>query len=170
MVKRLRWRHLLPLAVLALVPIFLAPAGSAKPPAKTLFEICVQNVTEGTASPDCSATTSTAANFVGASPATVQLSVINDPSSTAQLTSATINVPPQLRVVPNTAGPTKYVSANGQSISFTGLNLPGGKSFTATFQVNTACGGTADWSTQPDAPGGFKYQDASSQGVPSSIT
>jgi hypothetical protein len=151
------------------VPILLAPAGSAKPSPKTDFEICVQNATGGVVSPDCSAA-GTSSSFAGKSSATIQLSVINDPASTTQLTAATITVPPQLRVIANTATPTKYVSSSGQTISFSGLNLPGGKSFTATFQVNVACGGTADWSSQPQVSGNsFQYQNTKSTGVPSEI-
>jgi hypothetical protein len=164
-----RTRHLLPLALLALVPILLAPAGSAKPPTKTWFEICVQNATGGTVSPDCSAT-GASPTFAGNAPATIQLSVINDSSSTTQLTAATITVPPQLRVIANTAAPSKYVASSGQTISFSGLNLPGGKSFTATFQANVACGGQADWSQQPQLSGNpFEYQNGKSTGVPSAI-
>jgi hypothetical protein len=166
-------RHLLPFGLLLLVPIFLAQAGSAARPPVTNFEICVQNATGGTASPDCSGAKTTS-TFTGAAPATVQLSVINDKSSTVQITAATITVPPQLRVIAGTAAPTKYVSSSGQVISFTGLNLPGGKSFTATFEVNAACGGTADWNMQPQSASGsgntFEYRDVPSQGVPSSIT
>ena len=169
--RRVRVRHLLPLALLALVPTLLAPAGSAKPPATTKFEICVQQLSGTTASPDCSSTSSVHSTFAGNAPATIQLSVINDPASTTQLTAATVTVPPQLRVIDGTAAPTKYVSSSGQTISFSGLNLPGGKSFTATFQVNVACGGTGDWSSQPQAVGNpFEYQDAKSRGVPSDIT
>ena len=158
-----------------LVPIYLVQAGSAARPPIALFEICVQNATGGTPSPDCS-TTGPASTFTGNAPATVQLSVINDKTSTVQITAATITVPPQLRVIPTTAAPSKYVSSNGQTISFTGINLPGGKSFTATFGVNVACGGTADWKTTTPAQSAtgsgstFQYQDGSSFGVPSKIT
>jgi len=168
--RRVRLRHVLPLALLALVPILLAPAGSAKPTPTTQFEICVQNATGGTGLPGCS-TSGTPSTFAGNTPATVQLSVINDQSSTTQLTTATIAVPPQLRVIPNTAAPTRYVSSSGQTISFNGLNLAGGKSFTATFQVNVACGGSGDWHLQPQGSGStFQYQDQKSIGVPSNIT
>ena len=167
--RRVRARHLLPLALLALVPILLAPAGSAKPTPKTDFEICVQKVTGTAVSPDCSAI-GTASSFAGNAPATIQLSVINDPGSTTQLTAATITVPPELRVIAGSATPTKYVNSSGQTISFSGLNLPGGKSFTATFQANVACGGTADWSSQPQVSGNsFQYQNSKSTGVPSHI-
>jgi len=173
--RRVRLRHLLPLALLAVVPILLAPAGSAKPPVTAKFEICVQDATSGTATPPCSPA-NTVSTFHGNSVATVQLSVVNDKSSTVQIANASIVVPPQFKVVTGSAAPSKNVSSVGQTISFTGLNLPGGKSFTATFSVDVACGGQGVWdpAQQHATDGGstsFTYAGtALSTGVPSNIT
>jgi hypothetical protein len=131
------------------VPIVLAPAGSAKPPAVAAFTICVQD-TAG--SPSCTGTAKS--SFAGNTQSTIQLSVINSNSSTVSLASADIVVPDQLKVEQGTAAPSKYVSTSGQHILFSGINLPKGKSFTATFAADVACGGTFDWSMSQVATDG----------------
>ena len=146
--RRPRWRHVLLLALLALVPIVLAPAGSATRPPVTKFEICVQNTAS---SPSCTGTA--ASSFTGNTPSTIQLSVTNDSTSTTSIGSADIVVPDQLKVVDSSAAPSKYVSTAGQHIKFQGINLPAGKSFVATFTADVACGGTFAWSTSQSAYG-----------------
>lgn len=148
-VRRLtRLRYLLPLLALAVVTIVLVPAGAAKRGPVTKFEICVQNAAS---SPSCDGTAGS--TFDGNTPSTVQLSVINDSTSTASIGSARITVPDQLKVEAETAQPSKYVTTDGQDIVFKGINLPAGKSFVATFTADVACGGTFDWSTSQLAYG-----------------
>lgn len=140
--RRTRLRYLLPLLVLAVLTIVLVPAGAAKRAPVTKFEICVQ---DAASSPSCAGTAGS--TFDGNTASTVQLSVVNDASSTVSIASARITVPDQLKVEQATAQPSKYVATDGQDIVFRGINLPAGKSFVATFTADVACGGQFTWST-----------------------
>jgi hypothetical protein len=151
--RRVRLRHLLPLALLAVVPILLAPAGSAKPPAAGgTFEICVQ---DSTLQPACG--TSADSNFVGNTAGQhVQVTIFNDSSSAGSIGSANINLPAQLRVDANTAAqPSKNVTATATQIQVRGVNIQPGKSFVATFAVDSACSGSGSWT--PTAKSGSDF-------------
>jgi hypothetical protein len=145
--SRLRVRHLLPLAVLALVPILLAPAGSAKPaPPVINFGICVQNATTLVPAPSCSGadTNSEFDGATGAPGAPVQVTITNAASSTAALGTVKIDLPSGLRVDPSvTPQPSKYVTANGSSeIQVIGTQIQAGKSLLVTFSIDTGCDGS----------------------------
>jgi hypothetical protein len=159
-------RKALLLAAPAVVLIVLVPAGSAKPTPVTKFEICVQNA--ATSLPGCSST-GAVSTFDGNQDATVQLSVINDKSSTGSIGSADITVPPQLKVVPGSAAPSKYVTTDGQHIKIQGVNLPGGKGFVATFHVDVACGGQFAWPSFDSGGAQLQFAYASSDGTGSSF-
>ena len=151
--RRVRLRHLLPLVVLMVVPIFLAQAGSAKPPAAGgTFEICVQ---DSTLQPACGA--SADSNFVGNTAGQhVQVTIFNDSSSAGSIGSANINLPAQLRVDANTAAqPSKNVTATATQIQVRGVNIQPGKSFVATFAVDSACSGSGSWA--PTAKSGSDF-------------
>ena len=150
-IGRVRPRHLLPLALLALVPIFLVPAGSAKPTAATKFEICVQNATSGTPAPACSLTGSASA-FTGNLSSTIQVTITNDRASTVSLGSANIAVPSELKVIPGSGLPASNVTASTtQTVQVRNISLNKGQSFVAKFNVGTACGGSADWTVGQQA-------------------
>lgn len=174
-VRRLRLRHLLPLGLLLLVPIVLAPAGSAKPPASTLFDLCVQNATSATPTPACSSI-GAVSNFDGNSVATVQVTLTNDNASNVSIGSATLAVPPQLKLVAD-SGVTSSdgtVRVSGQTIKIQNLKLNKGQSVAATFDVDVACAGTADWSSSAQAftssdGTGTSFTLASSTGLSSAI-
>jgi hypothetical protein len=168
-----RARHLLPLVVLMLVPIFLAQAGSAARPAMYKFELCVQ---DSTGTPACGGPATSV--FDGNSTPTVKVSVENDSSSTTAIQSAQVTFPKQLRIV--SATPAANVTVTGQQVLIHGIRVQPGRFFTATFQVNTACGGQFDWSSavadqkaaSDDNLSGtpFSYQPLSSTGVTTSLT
>lgn len=169
--RRVRGRHLLPLVVLMIVPIFLAKAGTAAPPAVYKFQICVQNAAT---SPTCG----TGANsvFDGNMAATaVKVTLSNDSSSTTFIQSANINLPAQLNVVAGSGSPSANVTTSGQQVRLRGIKVQPGKTFVATFQVNTACGGTPVWPAAQAYSGdnqtgtAFTYQAASSTGVTTTI-
>ena len=170
-VKRLRWRHLLPLAVLALASILLVQAGSAARPPVTKFEICIQ---DSSGSPACGGTASSV--LPGNSTVALKLSVENDGTSTTSIGSANINVPTQLLVVSGSGAPSSNVTTSGQQIRIRGVKIQPGKSFVATINVNVACGGQFSWPAQQAASGdnlagtSFAYQPDSSTGVSTSIT
>ena len=170
--SRLRVRHLLPLALLALMAVLLVPTGGATRPPMTKFEICVQNAT--TNLPTCGGVATS--TFDGNTVATVNVAVENDGSSTTALQSANINVPDQLKVVSGSGLPTDNVTVSGQQIQVRGIKVQPGKSFTASFQVDVACGGQFPWPAQQAASGDnltgtpFDYQSGSSTGVTTSIT
>jgi hypothetical protein len=171
--RQVRLRHLLPLVVLMLVPIFLAQAGSAARPPLYKFELCVQNASS---SPACGPIANSV--FDGNTTPTVNVSVENDSSSTSAIQSAQVTFPNQLRVV--SGSPASNVTVSGQQVVIHGIRVQPGRSFTATFQVNTACGGQFAWSSAPadqkaaseDNLGGtpFNYQSGSSTGVTTSLT
>jgi hypothetical protein len=173
----MRVRHLLPLVLLALMAVLLVPAGGAKPPPVTNFDLCVQNATSGTPAPACSATGS-ASSFAGNSIAKIQLTVTNDRTSTVSLGSADVNVPPQLKVVPGSGLPASNVGTLDQTIQIRNISLNKGQSFVATFNVDVACGGTGAWTSlsqsafnSTDGSGtSFGLLTASSTGLSSSIT
>jgi hypothetical protein len=136
-------RHLLPLALLALVPILLAPAGSAKPTPTYKYSVCIQDVTN---SPACG--TNANSVFAGNSPATVvRVTVANDSASSTAIQSASINLPDQLNLVSG-SGSSANVTTGTQQVTIHGVKIQPGKSFSATFQVNTACGGDFPWPAQ----------------------
>jgi hypothetical protein len=144
--RRVRVRHLLPFALLALVSALLVPAGGAKPPPVTSFEICVQNATTGTPAPPCTSTGAASA-FTGNLDSEIQLTITNDRDSTVSLGSADVAVPAQLKVIPDSGFPAANVGTSaGQTVQIRNISLNKGQSFVATFHVGTACGGTADWS------------------------
>jgi hypothetical protein len=135
-----RLRHFLPLVVLMVVPVFLAKASTAAPPAMFKFQLCVQNGT----SPTCG----TGANSVfdgntASAPVTVTLS--NDRSSTTFIQSANVNLPAQLNLVAGSGSPSANVSTSGQQLRIRGIKIQPGKTFVATFRINTACGGQFAW-------------------------
>jgi hypothetical protein len=143
--RRVRVRHLLPLALLLLVPILLAPAGSAKPtPANINFGICVQNAT--TLDPSCSGgdTNSQFTGATGAPGSPVQVTITNASSSTASIGSLKIDLPSGLRVEPSvTPQPSKYVTANNSGeIQVGGTQIQAGKSLVVTFAIDTGCDGS----------------------------
>jgi hypothetical protein len=148
--RRVRLRHLLPLALLALMAVLLVPAGGAKPPPTMSFDLCVQNATLGTPAPACSATGS-ASSFAGNTVATIKLTVTNDRSSTVSLGSADVNVPPQLKVISDSASPASNVSTSDQTIKIRNISLNKGQSFVATFNVGVACAGSGDWTASQSA-------------------
>jgi hypothetical protein len=176
--KRLRWRHLLPLAVLALASILLVQAGSAARPPVTKFEICVQNATNGTPTPTCGGAATSV--FDGNTVATLNVSVENDGTSTTAIQSANINLPSQLIGVATSGSPSDNVTvsaSNLQVVQIRGVKIQPGKSFVATFQVDVACGGQFSWDASEAASGDnltgtpFGYQTSpSSTGVSTSIT
>jgi len=176
-IGRVRLRHLLPLALLALVPVFLAPAGSAKPTPTANFEICVQNATSGPPAPACSLTGSASA-FTGNLVSTIQVTITNDRSSTVSLGSANIAVPSELKVIPDSGSPASNVTASTtQTVAVRNISLNKGQSFVARFKVGTACGGSADWSvgqqafTATDGTGTtFGLVTGSSTGLQSTIS
>lgn len=142
--RRVRVRHLLPLAVLMLVPIFLAQAGSAARPPVYKYSVCVQNASN---SPTCG----TVANsvFNGNTPSTVvNVTVANDSTSTDAIQSANINLPDQLNLVAGSGSPSANVTTGAQQVQIHGVRIQPGRSFVATFQVNTACGGQFTWPAQ----------------------
>ncbi len=143
--RRVRVRHLVPFALLVLVSVLLVPAGGAKPPPVTSFEICVQNATGGTPAPACSAT-GTSSDFAGNTTATVKVTVTNDRASTSSIGSANIAVPPELKVIAGSG--SANVVIDGQTIKFRNLSLNKGQSVVATFNVGVACGGTGDWANE----------------------
>ena len=176
--SRLRVRHLLPLALLALVPILLAPAGSAKPtPPVINFGICVQNAT--TLAPSCSGA-DTNSNFdpaTGTPGAPVQVTITNAGSSTASIGTATIDLPSGLRVDSSvvTPQPSKYVTANatGSAIQVSGTQIQPGKSLLITFAIDTGCDGSnLAWSATAvpfSGSGSFSSQSALSVGENSDL-
>jgi len=153
--KRVRVRHLLPLAALLLVPVLLAPAGSAKPTPIRNFEICIQNATTATPAPSCSSFGTDSAFDGAVAGAKVQLTLTNDAASTDTIQSANVTVPAQLRVDTSAGAPTPgTVTASGQTIQIRGVSVRPGRTFVATFFVDTACSGTGlAWSAQPKASG-----------------
>jgi hypothetical protein len=167
-------RYLLPLALLLLVPIVLAPAGSAKPQPVRNFEFCVQNATTLTPTPACSQF-GTSSSFAGATNgAKVQVTIINDGSSTDTIGSANVVVPSQLRIdtTAGTPAPSANVSVAGQTVQIRSVTIRPGRSFVATFFVDTACSGTGlAWSAQANTSSGFTgtetfaYQSALSTGT-----
>jgi len=170
-------RHLLPLALLALVPILLAPAGSAKPtPPVINFGICVQNAT--TLAPSCSGadTNSQFAGATGAPGAPVQVTITNAGTSTASIGSAKIDLPSGLRVDPGvTPQPSKYVTANGiGEIQVSGTQIQPGKSLAVTFAIDTGCDGSnLAWSATAlptSGAGSFSSQSALSVGEKSDLS
>jgi hypothetical protein len=175
--RRLRARHLLLLGLLLLVPIVLAPAGSAKPPASMLFDLCVQNATSGTPAPACSST-GTDSNFEGNTVATVQVTLTNDRNSNVSIGSASLAVPPQLKVVASSGTPSSNVStSSGQTVTIHDIGLNKGQSFVATFKVDVACSGTVDWGSGAQAFNSsngsgtsFSIVAGSSSGLSSTIT
>ena len=174
--RRVRARHLLPLAVLMLVPIFLAPAGSAKPTPVINFGICVQNAT--TLAPSCSGadTNSGFAGATGAPGAPVQVTITNAGSSTAAIGTAKIDLPSGLRVDPGvTPQPSKYVTAtNSGEIQVSGTQIQAGKSLVVTFAIDTGCDGSnLAWSATAlpsSGSGSFSSQAALSVGEKSDLS
>lgn len=161
---RVRVRHLLPLAVLMLVPIFLAQAGSAARPPVYEYSVCVQNASN---SPTCG----TGANsvFDGNAPSTmVKVTVANDSTSTTAIQSANINLPDQLNLVSGSGSPSANVTTGTQQVQIRGVKIQPGKSFVATFRVNTACGGQFGWPA-PQAYSGDS-ESGTQFGPPSSST
>jgi hypothetical protein len=173
-----RARHLLPFALLALVSVLLVPAGGAKPPPVTSFEICVQNAATATPAPACSAV-GTASDFTGNTTVTVKLTITNDRASTASIGSANIAVPPELKVIDGSGSPAANVdTSHGQTIQVRNISLNKGQSFVANFNVGVACGGTGVWTpasqqafTSTNGTGTtFGLLDGSSTGLPSNIS
>lgn len=167
--RRVRVRHLLPLVVLMLVPIFLAQAGSAARPAVYKFEVCVQNASN---SPTCGVAANSV--FDGNAPSTaVKVTVQNDSTSTTAIQSANINLPAQLNVVQGSGLPVSNVTTSGQQVRIRGIKVQPGKTFVATFQVNTACGGQFSWPAQEassdDNLSGQAFTLASSTGLTTSL-
>jgi hypothetical protein len=151
-----RARHLLPLVVLMLVPIFLAQAGSAARPPVYKYAVCVQSASNA---PTCG----TVANsvFDGNVPSTVvKVTITNDSTSTTAIQSANINLPPQLNLVSGSGSPSPNVTTATQQVQVRGVKIQPGKTFVATFQVNTACGGTFTWPAQE------AYSDDNAGGTP----
>jgi hypothetical protein len=175
--RRVRVRHLLPLALLLLVPILLAPAGSAKPtPANINFGICVQNAT--TLDPSCSGgdTNSQFTGATGAPGSPVQVTITNASSSTASIGSLKIDLPSGLRVEPSvTPQPSKYVTANNSGeIQVGGTQIQAGKSLVVTFAIDTGCDGSnLAWSATAlpsSGSGSFSSQSGLSIGENSDLS
>ena len=173
----MRLRHLLPLALLLLVPISWHRQVRQNRRRSRSSRFCVQNATTATPTPTCGPAATSV--FAGNSVATVQLSVTNDGTSTTAIQSADIVVPPQLKVDTSTTAPqpTSNVTASGQHIRIQNVKVQAGRSFVATFKVDVACGGQFDWSgsqsafASSDLTGtSFTYQSAASTGVSTSIT
>ncbi|MGN6797979.1 MAG: hypothetical protein ACTHKS_07500, partial [Gaiellaceae bacterium] len=78
-------------------------------------------------------------------PTTVKVTLTNTGSSSTFLQSANINLPTQLNVVQGSGSPSANVSTSNQQVQVRGIKVQAGKTFVATFQVNTACGGTFAW-------------------------
>jgi len=137
--RRVRFRHLLPLVVLMLVPIYLAQASSAARPPVYKFSVCVQNASNV---PACGPAVNSV--FDGNTPSTVvNVTVANDSTSTTAIQSANINLPAQLNLVSGSGSPAANVTATvSQQVQIRGVRIQPGRTFTATFRVNTACGGT----------------------------
>src|SRR3954466_1796872 len=135
--RRVRLRHLLPLVVLMLVPVFLAQAGSAARPSVFKFVVCVQNASNA---PTCGGVANSV--FSGNTPSTVvKVTVTNDSTSTTAIQSANINLPLQLNLVSGSGLPSANVTTSSQQVRIRGVKIQPGRTFVATFQVNTACGG-----------------------------
>jgi hypothetical protein len=166
--RRVLLRHLLPLALFAVAVVFLAPAGSAKPGGGT-FGICVQNA--ATLAPTCGSTghSSFAGNTAGVR---VQVTITNASTSSGSLTSATLDLPDQLRVdtAAGAPAPAGKVVANGAGeIKVTGVNVQPGHTYVVTFFADTACAGTGTWPS-PTGSAGFTYDGGLSTGTTSDLS
>ena len=162
--KRLRLRHLLPLGLLLLVPIFLAPAGSAKPTPVLNFGICVQNASGTTLDPTtCSGHTS---NFAGKPPRAGaghdrqrrnqhrhhQLGQDRPTSSDACRCDAR-----------GVSEPQRHAVADSGHILVQGVNIQAGKSFVLAFNADTACGGSGTWTASAETTSVFSGTGSPSQ-------
>jgi hypothetical protein len=98
----------------------------------------------------------------------VKVTITNGSTSTTAIQSANINLPPQLNLVSGSGLPSDNVTTATQQVQVRGVKIQPGKTFVATFQVNTACGGTFTWPVQQayseDNAGGTSF------GPPSSST
>lgn len=174
MVGRLPRRYLLPLALLALVPVVLVPVGGAKPPAAGgTYEICVQNVS--TSQPACG--TNTGSSFAGNTPGQqVRVTIFNDSTSLGSIGAANIDLPQQLRIDTGAGAvaPSRNVSANGTSqIQVRGVNIQPGRSFALTFYADSSCSGTGDWTpaaTSGTDFSGTTFTPGTSTGTPTTLT